>query len=715
MKESKRGLVVFTIILSLFLVCCANVSASKQMHLYRFWDTTPGANQHFYTSDKSEKAVANQNPLYIYEGIQGYVYSTNENGRIPLYRLHNNTNGNHIYTTDETEKNNLVSTGWTYEKTEGYVYSPTEPQPPGTVPLYHFYHTAQSDNFYTTSEAEKKSIEERPYPPWNQCQSKGIECYLGGYIPYSDTSQIILSLYSPTNSHVGLWDSKVLQTTIPASCEGASADCPTKTTPAECQAVATCTTPPCCTWYDARDIYKHPAYDIYYDEIFGYPYGGAGDPHACTGSNKVLELYQDINSHAQKNDGTLLYLKYACYGDLDCQITKDSESLTCPDGYKTIARLYQEENSHVSEASNTAYPIKICCRTEYIPTTSEIYWADMSGNLITQADIGDTVLMIYENHAGQSFSFNIREEDNEILDPWDDDIDAVSTSFDYGPHLAAKWTITQDMYEKKGGNEDPKEEFYFVVKSGGAEIGKSGELNVSKKSTVDTDSPPNAIITAPAFALPQDQRRFRVNQNIDFKEDSWDADDSLKLTWEFGDGSTMSCNWPEQDCDVSRPYTQWGTKEVYLKVEEIGRSKKASNYTEVYIYDAGTNVFAVMQEPENLKVFPYTALPIRFNASQSYVSKCQIGSCLADKPAYVPCYPVSDLFCYNLPKFDPTGNSLIGANPGQYNLWFDWNFSSGDVKYGNWSSNYPDVVDFTKYFFNPQKYRAYLKVGYEEI
>jgi len=66
MKESKRGLVVFTIILSLFLVCCANVSASKQMHLYRFWDTTPGANQHFYTSDKSEKAVANQNPLYIY-------------------------------------------------------------------------------------------------------------------------------------------------------------------------------------------------------------------------------------------------------------------------------------------------------------------------------------------------------------------------------------------------------------------------------------------------------------------------------------------------------------------------------------------------------------------------------------------------------------------------------------------------------------------------
>jgi len=708
MKKSKRGLVVFTIVLSIFLVVCANVSAADKMHFYRFWDTTPGKNQHFYTSDKAEKANVNQYPLFIYEGIIGYTYSTSEDGRVPLYRLYNSTNGNYIYTADGTERNSLVSSGWTYERMEGYVYNSSLPQPSGTVPLYHFYHTVEPDNFYTTYEDEKNTILTgtpltRPYPPWNQYEYKGIECYLGAYIFNSDKSQIILSLYSPTNSHVGLWDSTVYQTTLPAVCEGISVDCSTKTTPAECQAVALCPTPPCCKWYDARDVKKHPAYDIYYDEIFGYPYDpSVADPHVCTGDNKVLELFQDINSHAQKNEGSLPYVEKVCYGDLDCQTTKDPAN--CPAGYKTVVRLYQEENSHVSEAADTNYPYKICCKTNYIPTTNQIHWANMKGDLITEADIGDTVLMIYENKAGQSFSFNIKEADN----LFDDDIDTVSTTFDYGSHLAAKWTITKEMYEK-GGNEDPKETFYFIVKSGGTDVGKSGELNVSKISTGDTNSPPNAIITYPAFnpALPE-LRKFKVNENINFQENSWDVDDSLKITWEFGDGSTsISCTWPDEDCDQAHTYSGWGTKEVYLRAEEIGRNKKASNYTEVYIYDAGTNVFAVMQEPENLKVFNYAELPIRFNASKSYVSKCQTGAC----PASFTCYtnPVSDLYCYDLPK------SNIGTNPGQYNLWFDWNFSSGDVKYGNWSSNYPDVVDFTKYFFNPQKYKAHLKVGYEEF
>jgi len=159
MNNIKRGWVVFTIVFSIFLVCCANVSALEKMHFYRFWDTTPGEDQHFYTSNKAEKAKVNLYPLYVYEGIIGYVYVTNEDGRVPLYRLYNSTTKRHIYTTDETEKTNLEASGWQDEEPQGYVYTSPPSSGENVVPLYHFYHTVSMDNFYTTSDGEKTKIE----------------------------------------------------------------------------------------------------------------------------------------------------------------------------------------------------------------------------------------------------------------------------------------------------------------------------------------------------------------------------------------------------------------------------------------------------------------------------------------------------------------------------------------------------------------------------
>ena len=699
MSNIKRGWVVFTIVFMAFLVCCINVSAAP-LHFYRFWNTEAGEGGHFYTSDKTEKAIANQDPFYIYEGIQGYLYTTNEDGRIPLYRLYNSANKLYIYTANDAERTALIAAGWEFQKTEGFCY----PSPPASgaavVPLHHFEHTVELDNFYTTSDAEKDGVLSRPYPPWNQYVYRGVECYLGAFTG-TDKKQIILSLYTSNNSHAGNWSSIVYQTTISGSCEGTVAACGdlANQNQADCEAIAEC------YWKEEYKVYKHPEYDIYYDEIFGYSYagtkgGGAADPeypHVCEldMSNKVLELYQEINSHAQKDGGSLPYTVDICYGDLECQVTPDSASTNCPAGYKTVVRLFQEENSHLSNSTTRAYPYKICCKTSYFPTSTTVYWADMAGNLITEADVGDTVLLIYENHASQGFSFNIKEDDALV----DDDIETISNTFNYGPHLAAKWAITEEMYGK-GGNEAPEEHFYFRV-----DTFVSGDLKVLKPTSppTDTDSPPNAIITYPAYALLQDQRRFKVNNNINFQENSWDVDDSLKLTWEFGDGSSISCNWPEEDCDKQHQYATSGTKSVYLRAEEVGRSKKSSNYTEVYIYDIGTNVFAIINLTKN--VFAYTDFPISFNGSQSYAAKCQTGSC-----PVAACYPVADLFCYDRLKSD-----IAASGFGKYNLWFNWIFSNGEKKYGNWADNYVDSVDFTKYLYNPQKYKVNLSVGYEEF
>ena len=80
--------------------------------------------------------------------------------KIPLYRLHHSAISRHFYTISESEKNNAVNAGWTYENIAGYLYQGQQPE---TYPFYYLYNPASFDYFYTMNGPEKTFAENSGY------------------------------------------------------------------------------------------------------------------------------------------------------------------------------------------------------------------------------------------------------------------------------------------------------------------------------------------------------------------------------------------------------------------------------------------------------------------------------------------------------------------------------------------------------------------------
>ena len=129
--------------------------AVKILHtvpLYRLLKT--GTGNHFYTTSATERDHAVNHLGFKYEGIAGYVFSTQVTGSVPLYRLvlATSTVLDHFYTTSAAERDNAVKT-YSY-KDEGIQCYVLPTQMKGTTPLYRLVNS-KPDHFYTISSPEK--------------------------------------------------------------------------------------------------------------------------------------------------------------------------------------------------------------------------------------------------------------------------------------------------------------------------------------------------------------------------------------------------------------------------------------------------------------------------------------------------------------------------------------------------------------------------------
>ncbi|KAF7374141.1 hypothetical protein MSAN_00295500 [Mycena sanguinolenta] len=80
---------------------------------------------YFYTTNETEREAALATGFVDYM-IAGYIYPSQICGSVPLYRLHllaaNLANSDYMYTTSETDRENAITLGFTYEGIAGYVY-----------------------------------------------------------------------------------------------------------------------------------------------------------------------------------------------------------------------------------------------------------------------------------------------------------------------------------------------------------------------------------------------------------------------------------------------------------------------------------------------------------------------------------------------------------------------------------------------------------------
>lgn len=72
-----------------------------------------------------------------------------DNGQV-MWRLYNPNSGEHFYTANGAERNNLISAGWNYEGA-GFIAS-------GSTPVYRMYNANVGDHHYTTNAAEKDML-----------------------------------------------------------------------------------------------------------------------------------------------------------------------------------------------------------------------------------------------------------------------------------------------------------------------------------------------------------------------------------------------------------------------------------------------------------------------------------------------------------------------------------------------------------------------------
>ncbi|MDH6365288.1 hypothetical protein M2139_002283 [Enterococcus sp. PF1-24] len=123
----------------------AEAADTNDMHrLYN-----PNSGEHFYTANVTEK----NNLIKAGWNDEGLGWIAPTSGE-EVYRLYNGNSGDHHYTLNEAEKNNLVTAGWKYEGI-GW-YSSTDKE----LPLYRAYNpnAVTGTHNYTTSNGEQKQL-----------------------------------------------------------------------------------------------------------------------------------------------------------------------------------------------------------------------------------------------------------------------------------------------------------------------------------------------------------------------------------------------------------------------------------------------------------------------------------------------------------------------------------------------------------------------------
>lgn len=122
---------------------------SKKVEMYRLYN--PNTGEHFYTSNEAEKNnLVSKGWKHEPQDWISPSYSD-----IPVYRVYNPNAGDHHYTMDRHERDVLVSLGWKDEGT-GW-YSDTKKR----TPVYRVYnpHATVGTHHYTTNLAEARSLE----------------------------------------------------------------------------------------------------------------------------------------------------------------------------------------------------------------------------------------------------------------------------------------------------------------------------------------------------------------------------------------------------------------------------------------------------------------------------------------------------------------------------------------------------------------------------
>jgi uncharacterized protein GlcG (DUF336 family) len=131
----------------------------------------PNASLHFFTTREPEYANV-LNAGFADESSGRSVFAVLQNvdpGALAIQRLYNPNTGEHYYTLNTFERDNLVSLGWTAEGTEGAAFTTAQA---GTTEIFHVYNAATGSHIFTTDAGERNGV--AALPGWAVQNSLGF-------------------------------------------------------------------------------------------------------------------------------------------------------------------------------------------------------------------------------------------------------------------------------------------------------------------------------------------------------------------------------------------------------------------------------------------------------------------------------------------------------------------------------------------------------------
>ena len=233
----------------------------------------------------------------------------------------------------------------------------------------------------------------------------------------------------------------------------------------------------------------------------------------------------------------------------------------------------------------------------------DVYWADMNGDKITHADLGDSVQMI--KVGGGSGNFSIYENDDsffEFLIDVDDDIREVEGGI-IGDNYVGVWTITQaDLDKSESGDYD---DFRFSIGDATSE-----SLNVS---LIRSDDRMNVTIVSPTCGI-----HFNESEFVDVVIVADDADDIISGTLTIGSEAPMVFNNSGVSL-VGHPFSVAGNVQIVADAVN-SRGKRSRTISSVMVldtpYEVGDKyVAACIKSPANYASFDESV--VKFDASTS--------------------------------------------------------------------------------------------------
>ena len=422
----------------------------------------------------------------------------------------------------------------------------------------------------------------------------------------SDQNQVIMRLYQDTNSHGALWND------------------------------------------------THDTDDVCFDQIFTFSFNGVPDRNChADGKNRIINLYQTYNSHAEILGAGNNYQNGVCYDDLECRsITSGS----CDDskGEKPVISLFKNTNSHI--AKGNFYTNIICCIAFKV---NNVNWTDMTDKPINTSDLNDRVKLMVTGFGfiNKSFIFTVyKKSDGSQYG----DVQTKIASDLHSVYVTIKIFV-------------PGEYYYNVTDFLGRSY-SSGKLTVSN---IEQNSAPVANITNPKKG-----EIYFKGENVNFTQSSYDVDDYMNYSWNFDD-LTIVKGWTFDyiNYNTTHIYGITGEKNINLSViDERGLTDQ--DLVSILIIDpnatVGTKyVFAGIRKPKYKDIIT-TIGDVEFDASDSYALevtsaspsfsiKCLGGACpvsITGVTNYVITNPgIFSMFNFSW-RFDDGGESgLISGNP----------------------------------------------------